>query len=235
MLVNGNGAEQMALDELTMSASHWVKFKAEAPLAYILPKSFFNKPGKFIANTIGGIPTGDTDPLLQEYDFCSTRNPIGNMTWKHLAPDSVVVLRSLFDGRISSRAPVTPRPYIAVQMKQMGFPTNFASELALSAGELSADVIFFRAGAAFGHDSLEQLQNLAWQVSAVNASLNVYVFEGLNIWDICAIIAKALIVVATSLHCRIVSFAYSVPRVSWRGSSKVDLFIDLWDTGPLLF
>ncbi|CAE7242842.1 PPT1 [Symbiodinium natans] len=229
MLVNGNGREQMKLDELTMESPHWIKFKAEASLAYILPKSLFSKPGKFITNTIGGIPTGDTDPILQEYDFCSTRNPIGNMTWKYLAPDSVVILRSLFESRISSSAPVTSRPYVAVQLKQIGLPTDFASELALLAGELSADIIFFRAGAAFGHDSLKQLQSLARQVSAANASLNVKVFRGLNIWKICGIISKAMVVVATSLHCRIVSFAFSVPRISWRGSPKVDLFIDLWD------
>ena len=111
------------------------------------------------------------------------------MTWKYLAPDSVVMLRSLFESRISSSAPVTSRPYVAVQLKQIGLPTDFASELALLAGELSADIIFFRAGAAFGHDSLEQLQSLARQVSAANATLTVKVFEGLNIWEICGIIS----------------------------------------------
>ena len=97
-----------------------------------------------------------------------------------------------------------------------------------AAQHVNASLGLFRAGAAAGHDNLKDLQTIQ-HIIETNSSVPVEVFSGLNIWDICALISRAEVLVASSLHCRIVAFAYSVPRIAFP-VDKVVSFIRLWDS-----
>ena len=217
-----------------MQQPHWKHFQKCVPMGYILPKQCFNHSGVFVTNTIGGhVTLPDADEILHTHEYCSVRNPFGNMSWKHLVPDSVVMLKELFDDRISARRPVNSTKYIALQIANWVFRSvpnvpQFAAQLIAAAQHVNASLVFFRAGAAAGHDNLKDLQTIQ-RIIETKSSVPVEVFSGLNIWDICALISRAEVLVASSLHCRIVAFAYSVPRIAFP-VDKVVSFIRLWDS-----
>jgi len=201
--------------------------------AYLLQKSYFKNPGVFITNTIGGGGSG----CLNEYDFVSVRNRFRDMSGKTISPDSVVSVKRFFGDRILAQGAdlvVDPMPlpakYIAVQFRKgMRDSKMLADKLSKVALHHRLPVRFFRAGAAYTHDSMADYREVAAKMAS---NVDVGYVSDLNIWKICAVIGKAQLVIATSLHVRIVSFAFSVPRITIEASTKLMNNIPIFD-GPV--
>ena len=224
--------------------------------AYVLPTTRFRRPGIFVANAIGGLPRDSDLETLAQYDHASARSPVRSLP---LVADSVVLLRVLLGHKVDAqrsapaqqavRRTMSGRPYWAVQLK-MSFSEQYISNLAVQLCTSShqyyqhaggrVGLVLFRAGAANGHDNLHTLQHLRKElarVGEVNGACmlhSVLVYEALHIFGICALIAEAALLVASSLHCRIIAVNYHVPRVtidvfpshSW---PKYRQFIHYWD------
>jgi hypothetical protein len=142
-----------------------------------------------------------------------------------LIPDPAVMTAALFDTTIRRHAAKSmlravreafPRGYAAVQ-----FSADFGDDATLDllavqlqrvAQSPGFGIVLFRAGAAPWHDDLAVYERLAARLPAAK----VRVFDSLNIWDICALIAGSRVYCGSSLHGRIVAMAYALPRVNIR-------------------
>jgi hypothetical protein len=165
-----------------------------------------------------------------------------------LLPDPAVMVAELFAPLIRQRgraAPVErvalshPGGYVAVQCS-----AEFADDASLAhvaqqvrraadavaRGGAPPGVVLFRAGAAPWHDDLGTLQRLAAQWPAGTVS----VFDSLDVWDVCALIASSRAVVAASLHAGIVAAAFGLPctplrsPAAARGPSKHEAYAQTW-------
>ena len=224
--------------------------------AYLLPTTHFRRPGIFVANAIGGIPTDRDLETLAQYDHASARSPVRGLP---LVADSVLLLRALLGGKVDAqrgapaqqavRRTMRRRPYWAVQLKG-SFSEQYVSDLAVQLCSSSRQyyqhaggrvgLVLFRAGAADGHDNLRTLQHLRKELARAGEAdeacmlHSVLVYEDLHIFGICALIAEAALLVASSLHCRIIAVNYHVPRVTIgvfpsRSWPKYRQFIHYWD------
>lgn len=204
---------------------------------YTLDRELFHGAVQMIYSAVGGVELNERDELfraevitkLKGADYISVRD---QQTWTHLnhvginsqlVPDPVVMVAELFgecieqcarEGEVAAMQADFPQGYIAFQ-----FSADFGDDEALSlmAAQLdqltlSSDygVVLFRAGAAPWHDDLDCYQRL---VGFMN-STQVRVFNSLNIWDICALIAHSCAYCGSSLHGRIVAMTYGLPRVN---------------------
>ena len=70
--------------------------------------------------------------------------------------------------------------------------------------------MLFRAGSAPWHDDPDCLQRLARRLPGAR----VQVFQSLQLWDICALIAGSRGFCGSSLHGRIVATAFARPRLN---------------------
>jgi len=68
-------------------------------------------------------------------------------------------------------------------------------------------VVLFRAGAAPWHDDLCCYRRLV----ALRQDPSIALFTSLNLWDICAVIARSRAFIGSSLHGSIVAAAYALP------------------------
>jgi hypothetical protein len=161
-----------------------------------------------------------------------------------LVPDPAVMVATLFGDKIRGRAGhgavgamlrAFPNGYLAVQ-----FSADFGDDATLTqiAAQLDAvtaaqpcGVALFRAGAAPWHDDLACLGKAAARMR--NGSARV--FESVDLWDICALIAHSRGYCGSSLHGRIVAMAFALPRVNLRcpapaaWPSKQAAFSATWD------
>ena len=161
-----------------------------------------------------------------------------------LMPDPAVMIAELFGERIRRHAragevaqvvDAFPQGYLAVQ-----FSADFGDDATLSAIAVQLDrvaaaagfgVMLFRAGAAPWHDEPEILHRAAARMRAAP----VRVFESLDVWDICALIAVSRGYCGSSLHGRIAAAAFALPRVNLRhpacaeGAGKQAAFAAAWD------
>src|SRR5574340_550560 len=87
--------------------------------------------------------------------------------------------------------------------------------------------VFFRAGAAPWHDDLPALRRAAAMMRSA------CVFESLDLWELCALIAASRAYCGSSLHGRIVALAFGVPRIGLRrpgaAPGKQAAFAACWD------
>ena len=220
----------------------------DAKPSYILSKKTFNKPNIFIANTVGGFSASGANKL-KEYNFVSFRNK-GSYNKSldfglecQFAPDCVVLLKRFYDktisGRISNSEDIKAlnslygKDYIAVQINEHllnAHSGKIIQDIKNVIKETKLPLVFFCAGIAPRHDSMN-LYKQKFQNTLPNNM--VYFFDGTNIWDICNVISNAKFVIGTSLHVRIVSTVFNVPRVtlySGHADNKAKEFIEQWDT-----
>ncbi|MBI3285604.1 MAG: polysaccharide pyruvyl transferase family protein [Burkholderiales bacterium] len=140
-----------------------------------------------------------------------------------LLPDPAVMVAELFGGRIEHRArhgelarllAACPQGYLALQFSSdFGDDrslTNIAAQLDQFARASGLAVVFFRAGAAPWHDDLQCYRRTAARMRASA----VHIFQSLNLWDICALLAHSRAYCGSSLHGRIVATAYAKPRLN---------------------
>jgi len=146
-----------------------------------------------------------------------------------LLPDPVTRVAELFGERIRRHAGAGevagivrafPRGYLAVQ-----FSADFGDDATLAAIAAQLDrvaaatglgVALFRAGAAPWHDDLDVLRRVAVRTRAAAVS----VFESLDVWDICALLAASRGYCGSSLHGRIVATAFALPRMTLQHPSR---------------
>ncbi|CAN0625583.1 Polysaccharide pyruvyl transferase [Burkholderia multivorans] len=188
-------------------------------------------------NAVGGVDLSAHDPALRaevlaklkEADDVSVRDRhtqalLGaSGVAARLVPDPAVMVAELFGGRIRRRAAAGevramretfPRGYAAVQ-----FSGDFGDDGTLDAIARQLDrvaiaqglgVALFRAGAAPWHDDLACYRRVASRVRGASVAL----FDSLDLWDICALIAHSRVYCGSSLHGRIVAMAFALPRVN---------------------
>ena len=216
--------------------------------SYILSKKAFNKPNIFIANAVGGFSKTGANKL-KEYDYVSFRNQDSyNKSLNfglecQLTPDCVVLLKHFYAKTISGTTSISEditslhnlhgKDYIAVQINQ-GLLNLRSDEiiqnLENTIKETKLPLVFFCAGIAPRHDSINLYKQKFQNILPNNM---VYFFDGTNIWDICNVISNAKFVIGTSLHVRIVSTVFNVPRItlySDHADIKAKEFIEQWDT-----
>jgi len=216
--------------------------------SYILSKKAFNKPNIFIANAVGGFSASGANKL-KEYNFVSFRNK-GSYNKSldfglecQFAPDCVVLLKRFYDKTISGRISTSEdiktlnslygKDYIAIQISK-GLLNGRSGEIIQNVKnvieETELPLVFFCAGIAPGHDSMNLYKQKFQNILPNNM---VYFFDGTNIWDTCNVISNAKFAIGTSLHVRIVSTVFNVPRVtlySGHADNKAREFIEQWDT-----
>ena len=112
---------------------------------------------------------------------------------------------------------------------------RLAAQLDRACASTGLGVALFRAGAAPWHDELDALQRVAARMRGGTAQ----VFESLDLWDICALVAAARGYCGSSLHGRIVAMAFALPRVNLRHPSarartgKQAAFASTWDLAEM--
>lgn len=229
---------------------------AEAP--YVASRVQWPGLRRVLYSGVGGVGLDRCEPVLRAEVLGKLRvdNALGvrdAQTRQHLLtagleaqllPDPVVMVAELFGAQLRARAQQGEVAHLQRQFAQGYLAVQFSAEfgddatLAQMAQQLDAvsrstglGIVLFRAGAALWHDDLAALQRTASRMR----SGTVQVFESLNIWDICALIAGSRGFCGSSLHGRIVAMACALPRVSLRSpvqstqSGKVDAYAATWE------
>jgi hypothetical protein len=140
-----------------------------------------------------------------------------------LLPDCGVLVAELFADRIRESGlhgdpaavrAAFPQGYFAVQFsadcEDDATLKTLVRELDAAAQAEGCGIVFFRAGTAPWHDSLDPYRRAAKRLQS-----RVHVFDSAHIDDICALIAGSRAFAGTSLHARIVAAAFALPRVSF--------------------
>ena len=161
----------------------------------------------------------------------------------HLMPDPAVLTAECFGSTIAARAARGevaaigrrfPGGYLAVQFSaDFGDDATLnilAAQLTRAALASACGVVLFRAGSAPWHDDADCLQRLARRLPGPR----VQVFQSLQLWDICALIAGSRGYCGSSLHGRIVATAFARPRLTVRPPQasepgKIQAYIDTWE------
>ncbi|MDO9165512.1 MAG: polysaccharide pyruvyl transferase family protein [Rhodoferax sp.] len=248
------------LDARPQEKRQWVRSRvgSSALAPYTLSRQRIPGLARVIYNAVGGVGLDEADPALRgevlvnlrAADDVSVRD---RQTLAHLTaagikarlmPDPAVMVAELFgpqirqqgrQGEVAHMLHALPQGYIAVQ-----FSADFGDDETLTAIAAQLDqimvsggfgVVFFRAGAAPWHDDLACYQ----RVAARMRSASVKVFESLDVWDICALIANSRAYCGSSLHGRIVAMAFALPRINLRHpalthhASKQSAFAATWE------
>jgi hypothetical protein len=222
------------------------EYKKRYNLAYLLPKTIFKNPGRFVTNCIGGT-SAEMFNILKDYDFLSTRDLISYNNYNNsgldrvkFAPDSAVVIRKMFNSKIQNRKKnnITLNRfltqvdfnYIAVQVSESIINKNRNSlkkELRCIIEHTNIPIIFFCAGTAPFHDSMQLYRDAFGDTLPKDM---IYYFDSYNIWDVCALISSAKYVIGTSMHVRILASVYERRRMTIIGEDKKHgEFIQHWD------
>ena len=217
----------------------WVQGQLGLPdlAPYAITRSLFPRATRIVFNAVGGVGLDECDPSLRHEvlaklataDAVSVRDA---HTLAHLdaanipaglVPDPAVMVAALFSDRIDQHAASGevaglrsrfPGGFLAVQ-----FSADFGDDATLNllaaqldrvTAETGLGIVFFRAGAAPWHDDDAVYLRLAARMRAGTTAL----FTSLVLWDICALIATSRGYCGSSLHGRIVSMAYGLPRVN---------------------
>jgi len=143
-----------------------------------------------------------------------------------LVPDPVTRIDKLFGARIRARIQRSDS-YLAVQFAaECGDDATLAA-FARGLERIGLPVVLFRAGAAPWHDALEPYRRLA-----ARSALPMQLFEALDVWDICALIAGSRGYIGTSLHGRLVAESFAVPALSLErkagAAKKLRAYLATW-------
>lgn len=165
----------------------------------------------------------------------------------HLMPDPAVLTAESFGptiaahaagGEVAAAGRRFPRGYLAVQFSaDFGDDATLdilATQLTRVAAGCDCGIVLFRAGSAPWHDDLDCLQRLARRLPGAR----VQVFQSLQLWDICALIAGSLGYCGSSLHGRIIATAFARPRLNLQPPqagepAKIQAYTATWEPAAL--
>lgn len=199
-----------------------------APAPYVVRRRDLPPGSRVAFRAVGGVGLGALDADLRRHVFealaeAETVTVRDRATLATLAeqgidaalePDPAARLAERFGPRILERAAQVGAGHLALQASgefaDDASLVQLAGAVRVIAERHGLPVVLFRAGAAPWHDDIGMLRRLAARLEG----LPVRVFDSLDIWDICALIAASRAVVASSLHARIVAEAFGRPAVS---------------------
>lgn len=92
---------------------------------------------------------------------------------------------------------------------------DFAKWVATSANLAEMPVVLFAAGLAPNHDSLEVYEHFVDLVKSINPSRKISIEQTRSPLELAEIVGGASLWFGTSLHGRIISASFGVPRMSW--------------------
>jgi hypothetical protein len=206
---------------------------------YTVSRTRFPGLARVIYNAVGGVDLDESDAALRAEVLANLRaaDDVSVRDLQTLAqlsaagirarliPDPAVMVAALFGARIRQRAEhgevaqmlgAFPQGYLAVQFSADFGDDATLSEIATQLDDAAAasgyGVVLFRAGAAPWHDDLAGFERVASRMRTPS----VTVFQSLDVWDICALIAHSWAYCGSSLHGRIVAMAFALPRVNLR-------------------
>nr|WP_082864394.1 polysaccharide pyruvyl transferase family protein [Caballeronia temeraria] len=220
----------------------------DALAPYIAGRETFPQAASICFNAIGGATLDALDDAfraevlakLRSADELSVRDTHTQSILKRagidarLAPDPASMVAELFDARIRERPDTRrafPHGYLAVQ-----FSADFGDDATLAHVAHQLDLIgqwtglgiaLFRAGAAPWHDDIAVYRRLAARMRHAG----VRIVESLDVWDICALIARSAGFAGSSLHGRIIAMAYGLPRVNFQhaDAAKQRAYASTWE------
>lgn len=231
-------------------------------IARRVPYVAANGRGALVFCGVGGVELAGLPPVfrdevsgvLRQADYLGVRDRVTQEILAsagigaRLVPDPAVMVAEFFGDlirrRLESGEPARvrdafPQGYLAVQFSadfgDDATLAQIAAQLDLATAETGLGIVFFRAGAAPWHDDLEVLRATA----GLMASSEVRVFESLDVWDICALLAGSRGYCGSSLHGRIVATAFALPRLNFlhpaQGSvqTKQEAYAQTWEPDGL--
>lgn len=252
---------------LMLATSHEPATALQARLAaagaapYVADRRRAGRQARIVHCAVGGCELDDAPAELRrtvlaalaEADWVGVRDRLTEATLRHhglncvLMPDGAVLTRALFGPRIAQHAAQGevaglrqrfPEGWLAVQ-----FSLDFADGASLAGLAAACDhlaartglpLVLFRAGAAPLHDDLALYRAV---LARLAAGTRAWLFESLDIWDICAVIAQSHGYLGSSLHGRIVALLYGLPRVSLgldhRRPRKLHAFVSTWEVADV--
>ena len=206
-------------------------------VAYLVPRSLFRHLRQLQYFGIGGVELAtlpdsmrrEVFENLQHADRVWVRDRVTQVQLERarirtfVAPDPAAATVRLFGPRIAGHGGVGepaavaarfPRGYLAAQ-----FSAEFGDDATLHEigcqlqrihTETGLGIVLFRAGAAPWHDDLDVYQRLL----AANPEIDAILFQSLDLWHICALLASAASYCGSSLHGRIVAEACGRPAAN---------------------
>lgn len=244
---------------------HWAReYLGTADHApYALARAFFPHAASFAYNAVGGVDLATQNPGLREevvrkltqadYVAVRDRHTLAALhasgVAAHLLPDSAVMVAELFANKIEGHArrgevkqvsTAFPNAYLAVQFSadfgQAAILDSMAAQLQGIAAGCACAIVLFRAGSAPWHDDLDVYRRLAARLPGVP----LHIFQSINMWDICALLARCHAYCGSSLHGRIVALAFGRPRMNLRHPgqppallTKQEAFVQTWEDSRL--
>lgn len=220
---------------------HW---RRQAP--YVVARHELPPGSQVEFRAVGGVELADRDEAFREEVLAALREArslsVRDLTTQALLaaagidatllPDPVTRISQLFGARIRARIQRSD-PYLAVQFAaECGDDATLAA-FARGLDRISLPVVLFRAGAAPWHDALEPYRRLA-----ARSELPMQVFEALDVWGICALIAGSSGYIGTSLHGHLVAESFGVPALSLErkagAAKKLRAYLATWSPGEAL-
>lgn len=151
------------------------------------------------------------------YDLCRE-----NHIRASLAPDVVHSLAKFYSPKKQKRSG------IMLQMNEATFDTYSIERVGAAMREVyekyALPITLFAAGTASGHDSLHVYNSLVTELKGVD----VKILNTRHPLEIVDHIASADVIIATSLHARIIAATYDIPRISME-NQKVHNYAKEWD------
>ncbi|TCJ17099.1 polysaccharide pyruvyl transferase family protein [Parasulfuritortus cantonensis] len=221
-----------------------------ARLPYLAEKSLFRRPRRFEYRAVGGVAFDRLPPparaeagrRLAEADRVSVRErtSLGHVAGLGIAAeleaDPVGRVAALFGTDIRRHAgqgapaavrAAFPAGYLAVQCAaECGDDAGLDRLAAHLDGLAPAGIVLFRAGAAPWHDDLDVYRRLAGKLPERPLRL----FESLNVWDVCALLAGAEAYCGSSLHGGIVARAFGVTVLPFPLAERAEKQAAYWRT-----
>ena len=144
-----------------------------------------------------------------------------------LAPDAVHAVNRLWPGERDPRSDVAVVQVSRGILAQLGLE-RLAAALAASPALAKLRIRLLLAGTANGHDAAEDLERLAAAVRRAAPGRDIALLEARRPRELVEEIRRAKVVVASSLHVRIVAAAFGIGRVSL-ARPKTTRYARTWD------
>lgn len=158
-------------------------------------------------------------------EFCKSNNVSCS-----LSPDVVSLISYYHPVKISKK----DKPYIVVQINQQLLRETDLDKLVASLKEISnllaARIVLLQAGVTYGHDDSSFYQKITAKYNLLKPKYKINQFSERDPLQISELIARSKLCIATSLHCRIISESYGVPRISLV-NNKVTNYVSTWEDG----